>query len=87
MPQKMPRSFRKGTPLPRGIVFYRSELPKSDVSEFHGYRVTTPARTIRDMLEAGTMHPQDIKEGLLQAVQKGLITNQQASKIVFPKDI
>lgn len=83
----VPRTFRKGTPLPRGIVLYRSELPKSDVLEFHGYRVTTPARTITDMLEAGTMHPQDIKTGLRQAVQKGLITRDEADKIVFPKDL
>lgn len=83
----VPRSFRKGTPLPRGIVLYRSELPESDVSEFHGYRVTTPARTIRDMLEAGTMHPRDIKAGLRQAVQKGLITRDEADKIAFPKDM
>ena len=83
----VPRSFRKGTPLPHGIVLYRAELPKSDVSEFHGYRVTKPARTIRDMLEADTMHPRDIKEGLRQAVQKGLITSREAENIVFPKDI
>lgn len=83
----VPRSFRKGTPLPRNIVLYRAELPKSDVSEFQGYCITKPVRTIRDMLEAGAMHPQDIKEGLRQAVQKGLITHQEAETIEFPKDM
>ena len=83
----VPRSFRKGPPMPRGIVLYRAELPESDVSQFHGYRVTKPARTIRDMLETGAMHPQDIKMGLRQAVQKGIITRDEADKIVFPKDM
>lgn len=80
----VPRSFRKSTPLPKGIVLYRAELPESDVSDFTGYRVTTPLRTIRDMLEAGTMHPQEIRQGLRQAVQKGLISNKDAAKVIFP---
>lgn len=80
----VPRSFRKGTPLPKGLALYRSELPESDVSDFTGYRVTTPLRTIRDMIEAGSMHPQEIRQGLRQAVQKGLISNKDAAKVVFP---
>lgn len=83
----VPRSFRKGTSLPKILVLHRAEIPESDISRFQGYRVTSPARTIRDMLEAGTMQPQDIKAGLRQAVQKGLITRDEADRIVFPKDI
>jgi predicted transcriptional regulator of viral defense system len=83
----VPRSFRKGTSLPKILALHRAEIPQSDISRFQGYRVTSPARTIRDMLEAGTMQPQDIKAGLRQAVQKGLITRDEADKIVFPKDI
>lgn len=82
----VPRSFRKGTAMPKGLVLCRAELSKSEVSEFNGYRVTTPLRTIGDMLEAGTMHPQELKRGLRQAVQKGLITNKEAAKVIFPKD-
>jgi len=83
----VPRSFRKGTSLPIILVLHRAEIPQSDISHFQGYRVTSPARTIRDMLEADTMHPQDIKAGLRQAVQKGLITRDEADKIAFPKDM
>jgi len=79
-------SFRKHNSLPPIIVLHRAELPESDISKYQGYLVTTPVRTIRDMLEAGTMHPQDIKTGLRQAVQKGLITHKEAETIIFPKD-
>lgn len=79
-------SFRKRNPLPPIIVLHRAELPESDISKYQGYLVTTPVRTIRDMIEAGTMHPQDIKTGLRQAVQKGLITHKEAETIIFPKD-
>ena len=83
----VPRSFRKGTSLPKILTLHRAEIPESDISRFQGYRATSPARTIRDMLEAGTMQPQDIKAGLRQAVEKGLITGEEAVKIVFPKDM
>lgn len=83
----VPRSFRKGTSLPKILVLHKADIPRSDVSLFQGYQATSPARTIRDMLEAGVMQPQDIKAGLRQAVQKGLITRDEADKIVFPKDV
>jgi len=82
----VPRTFRKGAGLPKILVLHRAQIPPSDISVFQGYRVTSPTRTIRDMLEMGTMQPQDIKAGLRQAVQKGLITRAEADKIVFPKE-
>lgn len=78
----VPRSFRKGTSLPKILILHRAEIQESDISRFQGYRVTSPARTIRDMLEAGTMQPHDIKAGLRQAVQKGLITGEEAEKVL-----
>ena len=83
----VPKSFRKGTSLPKILVLHRAAIAKSDMKQFQGYRVTSPVRTIKDMLEAGSMDPQDIKAGLRQAVQKGLISPDEADKIEFPKDM
>lgn len=82
----VPPSFRKHNTLPPILVLHRAKLPQSDISKFQGYWVTTPLRTIKDMLTAGAMHPHDIKIGLKQAVQKGLITPHDADTITFPKD-
>ncbi len=75
------RRFRKNSLMPPNIELHRADIKPQDIRKMQGYLVTTPARTIMDMLDAETMHPQDILEALNQAAKTGLVTQEEASQI------
>lgn len=77
----VPKSFRKSSAIPRNIVLHRGNIKPQDVRNMQGYLVTTPAKTICDMLESGTMHTRDIMAALKQAQKSGLVTQEEARRI------
>jgi len=77
----VPRLFRKSSRIPPNIVLHRANIKPQDIRKMQGYCVTTPAKTIVDMLEAGTMHSRDISEALRQAIKSGLITQEESRRI------
>ncbi len=77
----VPKRFRKNGIMPPNIVLHRSDIKPRDIRKMHGYCVTTPARTIMDMFEAGAMHPDDVAAVLKQAVESGLITQEESRYI------
>jgi predicted transcriptional regulator of viral defense system len=82
----VPKLFRKNSTIPPNIVFHRGDLAPQDIRNMQGYLVTTPARTIADMLAAESMHPGDIMVAFKQATKSGLITQEEARHIHFPKN-
>ena len=81
----VPKLFRKNSAIPPNIILYRTDTKPQDIRKMQGYLVTTPAKTIMDMLEAETMHPRDIMAALKQATKSGLITQEEARRIRFTK--
>ena len=79
------RKFRKSGAIPPHIRLHRAELIAEEIREMQGYSVTTPAKTIADMLEAQTMHSSQITAAFKEAVKTGLITQQEARRIRFPR--
>ncbi len=59
MPAKMhmtvPKRFRKWTKLPDNLVLRYDDLPKNEILSQQGYLVTTPLRTIIDIVEEGRL--------------------------------
>jgi len=89
MPDKfhmtVPKLFRKNSAIPPNIVLHRTDIEPGDILKMQGYLVATPAKTITDMLEAETMHTHDIMAAFNQATKNGLITQEEARRIRFPK--
>jgi len=56
---------------------FRSKRTKSDVQTAQGYKFTRPLRAVLDLIEAGTVERNFIRQALRQAVDRGLITRQQ----------
>ena len=76
----VPTDFRRNSDIPGILVLHYADLPASDIQTAQGFRYTHPLRTILDLIEAGTVEPNFIRQALRQAVDRGLITRQHIRK-------
>lgn len=73
----VPTGFRRNSDIPGILVLHYADLPESDVQAAQGFKFTRPLRTILDLIEAGTLERNFIRQALRQAIDRGLITRQQ----------
>jgi hypothetical protein len=73
----VPTAFRRNSEIPGILVLHYADLPEGDRQAAQGFRFTRPLRTILDLVEDGTIDRNLIRQGLRQAVDRGLITRQQ----------
>jgi Transcriptional regulator, AbiEi antitoxin len=73
----VPTDFRRNSDIPGILVLHYADLPESDVQTAQGFKFTRPLRTILDLIEAGTVERNFIRQALRQAVDRGLISRQQ----------
>lgn len=73
----VPTAFRRNSDIPGILVLHCADLPVSDVQAAQGFKFTRPLRTILDLIEAGTIERNFIRQAIRQAVDRGLVTRQQ----------
>lgn len=85
MPLKMhlsvPTKFRKSILIPKNLQLHFMDVPKSDVEERQGYRVTTPLRTIYDIIEEGKIANEQIAMAIKQILKRGLAAVREMQKV------
>ncbi len=82
----VPTSFRRSGATPEGLTLHYTDLPESDIAARNGYRLTTPLRTILDLVVANTMPRAELSKALLWIVERGLITRRQAKGARIPEE-
>lgn len=86
MPSKLhmtvPKNFRRGTKLPQILVLHKTDLSKTDFNQHQGYRVTTPFRTICDILEEDTLEEKIIQQAIHEFWSKGFLLKKEIYKII-----
>lgn len=84
MPAKMhmtvPKGFRKWTDIPKSLVLHFVNLFDVDVIAQQGYLVTTPLKTIIDLVEEGKLSEDLIVQAIQEALQKGLISRKELNE-------
>ena len=84
MPAKMhmtvPPRFRKRIEIPKNLKLHFGHLSKKDIEIRQGYRVTTPLRTLLDIIEAGTVAQDQIIQAIKEGIQRGTLTLQDVIK-------
>ena len=70
----VPMRFRRTSKVPAVLVLHYADLSEGDVDLAQGFKVTHPLRTILDLIAAGTVEHTFIRQALLQAVDRGLVT-------------
>ena len=91
MPRKLhmtvPMRFRKNTPIPRALVLHRADLVPTDIETIHGVHVTSPLRTISDLLVEGRVSKDLILQALREGLRRGLITRGAIRQTRWPKAV
>ncbi len=68
----VPRNFRQKDP---GVVIHWAEVPRSDVEEHDGFRVTTPLRSLLDVA-AGDLDLDQLARAIEEALARGMLTRR-----------
>lgn len=81
MPAKLemtvPPGFRRSGPIPRVLRFIRRQLPDEDKRYTMGFYVTTPLRSLIDVIEEGRLSRELIQQAVSQAVSRGLVKSRR----------
>ena len=73
----VPTNFRRNSDIPGILVLHYADLPDRDVQTAQGFKFTRPLRTVLDVIEAGAVERNFIRQAIRQAIDRGLITRQQ----------
>jgi predicted transcriptional regulator of viral defense system len=80
MPAKMhltvPKKFRKWTAIPKHLILHFADLASSDILEQQGYLITTPLKTIIDVVREGKLSEDLLVQAIQDALHKGLISRK-----------
>jgi hypothetical protein len=76
----VPKSFCRNSEIPRVLVLHLGDLPLNDIGVAHGVRVTTPMRTILDLLEGGEIPAATLQQALREGLRRGLIRRSEIAK-------
>ncbi len=78
MPAKMhmtvPPGFRKNTEIPKVLKLHVATLTKTDIETHQGYQVTTPLRTLLDVIEAGTVAQDQVRQAIREGLRRGILS-------------
>ena len=71
----VPKHFRKNTAIPNNIcLHFVDKIPQTEIEVRQGYRVTTPLKTLGDLIQEGQTQHEQIELAILDlAIQKSLI--------------
>ena len=84
MPAKMhmtvPKEFRRSHATPEVLVLHYQELLKTDSEIRQGYRVTTPLKTLIDVVNDQSISQDQVELGIQQALKQGLISHPEIQR-------
>jgi hypothetical protein len=73
----VPRTFRRGVPIPRVLRIHHADLRPDEIEDIHGVPVTTPLRAILDLWQSEEVPRDILRNALKDATQLGKITRRQ----------
>ena len=85
MPSKMhmsvPLRFRRRIEIPKNLCLHFIDLIESDIETRQGFKVTTPLRTLVDVIDEGTVPQEQVIQAVREALQKGLISRRDLTLV------
>ena len=77
----VPWVFRRFNPIPRILILHKANLKKYDIRSIRGFAVTTPTRTILDLIESKRIEHSQIKQAFREALKRGMLPPKDEKKI------
>ena len=81
----VPPSFRK--PEPKGCVLHSVALQKNVIQNLGELWVTTPARTLLDLVKSNEVSTEQLEKSFQSAIARGLIKKAEIDKLVLAAPI
>jgi predicted transcriptional regulator of viral defense system len=70
----VPTRFKRMAKPPENLVLYKSDIPKEDIRQLHGYQMTTVKRALEDMFHTETYSKDLIESAVSEALKSGHLT-------------
>lgn len=83
----VPLSFRRNAPIPKILVIYRKQLSQDEVTFISGYFVTTPYRTLLDMIVEANISHELIFQAIKMASDRGIIARRALNQLFNEKSV
>ncbi len=77
----VPTNFRRFNQVPPILCLHKEELKSSDIRRMSGYDVTTPTKTIIDLVYSEQFEPELIEQAAKEAISKGMIPPKEMPRI------
>lgn len=77
MHMTVPLNFRRRIEKPKILCLHHENLNKSDIEIRQGYKVTTPIKTIIDVVNSGAIADNFIIQSISQALDRGIILKDE----------
>lgn len=86
MPSKLhmsvPRRFRRSSDTPEILILHHNDLSKKDIKQSRGFLITTPIKTIQDIIETQTTSFEIIEQAILEALKRGLVLRSEIKNLL-----
>ncbi len=77
----VPKKFRRNSPIPKVLELHFGLINSTDILDFHGVRVTTPMKTIIDVVEEGNLPEEILRQAVFEALDRGMVTRSNLEKL------
>ena len=77
----IPVTFRRFNPIPKILILHKANLKKYDMRHIRGFTVTTPTRTILDLIKSKRIEQSQIQQIFHEALRKGMLPPKDEKKI------
>jgi hypothetical protein len=74
-------------PTPRAIVLHRGDVDPADIGTLDGIPITTPLRTILDLLCEHRLSQDVLVQALREALHRGTITQRSIRTVSVPEEL
>jgi predicted transcriptional regulator of viral defense system len=78
----VPKSFRRNSKIPKPLKLHFADLTKDMIRESRGFLVTTPGKTISDIIQCGWVPFDIIRQAVKESLAKGLVQRSEVESII-----
>jgi len=78
----VPKNFRRNSETPGVLKLHFADLLKEEIKASRGFRVTTPLRTLQDVIEVQNISFEFIEQAIKESIKRGLLTRKQIKSVV-----
>lgn len=83
----VPHSFRRNSVIPKILIIHRKQLPQDTIIPMNGYFVTTPYKTLLDVIAEPRISHELIVQAVKAASDQGIVTQIMLKRLLNEKSV